>query len=316
MMKLAALMPLIPMTLLSLLTANPALAGNCRLGLSVSNVSLVWTPSLPTQAVNFTVTKQKNDACNYVVTFSRGGAGDYNRRLVSGANTLAYQLYRESSLTNILKEIPDLTSPNDAITGSFGTGANQSQSLTYFLQIPYNLATTPRLKPAGMYADNFMVSIYNGNVGDSLSSPDATAGISLSTAVPRNVQLSLVCTGAGFDPNSTTQALDFGNLTENALRTFDIRILTNAGFSVTFTSQNQGVLKHTSSDVKTTIPYKVAVNSTLQNLTNGPVVVANGGGQTTTSGAVNPVSITIGSVADKVAGNYSDVITVTVATTE
>ncbi|MBI3557667.1 MAG: spore coat protein U domain-containing protein [Deltaproteobacteria bacterium] len=303
-------------TLALLLAAAPAFGGNCHLGLNVSNVNLVWNTSLPTQQINFTVTKQKTDACDFVVTFSKGGAGDYNRRMTSGASTLNYQLYKESSLTNILKDAPDVTSANDAITGSFGTGANQSQSLTYFLQIPYNLATSPRLKLAGTYLDSYVVSVFNGTASSGLSGPDQTAGVSLSTEVPRNVQLSLVCTGAGFDPNSTAQSLDFGTLTENAVRTFDIRILTNAGFSVTFASQNQGVLRHTSPDVRTTIPYAVTVNSAFQNLTNGPVVVATGSGQTTTSGTVNPVSITIGSLKDEIAGNYSDNITVTVATTE
>ncbi len=299
-----------------LLLAPAALAGNCRLGLRTSNVSLVWTPSLATQQIDFTVTKVKNDSCDYVITFSKGGAGDYNRRMVSGPGALNYQLYKESSLTNILKDSSDVTGSGDAITGSFGKGTNLTQTLTYFLQIPYNLATTPKLKPAGTYSDNYVVSVFNGTATDGLSAPDATAAVSLSTSVPRNVQLSLVRTGAGFDPNSTAQSLDFGTLSENAARTFDIRILTNAGFSITFSSQNQGVLQHTSPGIKTTIPYSVVVNSTTQNLKNGPVVVATGSGQTTTSGAVNPVSITIGSLKDKVAGNYADNITVTVATTE
>jgi hypothetical protein len=291
--------------------------GNCGLTLSATSVSLVWSTTLPTQQINFTVTKAKNPGCNYSVSFSKGtnNPSDYDRRMSSGTDHLNYQLYKESSLTNILKEAPDATTANDVLSGSFGTGKNQSQTQTYFIQIPFNLATQPKLKPPGNYADTYLLKLFNGTS----STPEDTANVTLATQILRDVQLSLVPTGSDWVANSTAQTLNFGTLTPGTSRTFDMRVLSNAGYRVTFSSQNGGVLKHataTTATAQTTVAYTLSVNGTPQTLSSGPVDVAMASGQTTTSGIASPITVTIGSVTDKLAGSYSDNITVTAATTE
>lgn len=292
---------------------------DCGLGLSAANVNLVWTTALGTQQISFSVTKTKNPRCDYFVTFSKGGATTYaNRRMTFGANVLSYQLYKDSPLTKILKELPDATSTNDVISGSFATGANQAQPQSYHLDIPFNLATTPTLKPSGSYTDVYVLKVYEGEFGTT-TSVVASANVTLTTSMPKKVELSLVSTGGAFDPNDTTQAVDFGTLSAGAVRALDMLVRSNAGFSITFSSQNNGVLKHASPGVTTTVPYTLAVNSVPQNLGSSsaaPVVVATGSGQSTLAGVVNPVQLTIGSVTDKMAGNYFDNITVTAATIE
>lgn len=294
----------------------------CGLSLSLSNVNLVWSASFATQQLTFTLRKSKGKACNYSVTFSKGTSNpsNYNRYMLSGTNQLNYQLYKENSLTNILKDYPDATTNNDVITGSFSSSQNQTQTLTYYLQIPYNLATQPHLKPPGNYTDSFVVKAFDLTNGGT-TTPDSNVTVSVSTSIARNIQLSLVSTGGGFDPNSTTQSLNFGTLTQGATLGFDLRVLSNAGFAVTFSSQNNGVLKLTGSPTSpaTTVSYTLTVNGAAKNLSSSqssPVTVASGSGQTTTSGVANPVAVTIGSVSNKMAGSYSDNITVSVATTE
>src|SRR5690349_14335039 len=91
-------------------TLLPQAQADFGLSLNVSNVNLVWSTSLPTQQLTFTVNKSKNSECDYAITFSKGSASDYSsRQMTSGAATLRYQLYKESSLTNILKDYPDYT---------------------------------------------------------------------------------------------------------------------------------------------------------------------------------------------------------------
>lgn len=297
-------------------------SSSCQLGLSLANVALNWSASLGTQQITFTVTRRNSQACSYVVVFSKSaGTTDYNRRMTAARGALRYQLYKDAALTNTLKDQPDVTSANDAIVGSFSAGQGLSQTQTFYLQIPYSLATTPSLKPPGLYVDNLVVSVFGGAIG-SLVSPDATAHLGVATTVPRDIELSLVPSGGGFDPNSTAQTLDFGTLAQGMARSLDLRVLSNAGYVVTFSSQNNGNLVLSGSggqDPSTRVPYRVTVNSAAQNLAGSatnPVPVATGWGQTTTSGIVNPVLITIGDVSGKVAGRYSDNITVTVATTE
>lgn len=292
---------------------------NCDFRLSVSNINLVWNQSLPTQQVTFSVTKRNNPPCDFAVTFSKGGTSSYERRMRSGNSQLRYQLYKESSLTNILKQDPDVTTSNDVVTGSFDNGSNQTQTLNYYVSIPYNQATEPTLKAPGAYSDSFTLRVYKFAGKLDLDGADDSANVTITTLMPRIIQLSLVPTGAAFDPNSVSQNLNFGLLTEGATRALDVRVLSNAGYSITLSSQNNSVLRHQSAGVTTTIPYALTLNGTSKNLSSSassPVVVAAGNGQTTMSGAANSVAITIGSVDGKVAGSYSDNITVTTATTE
>ena len=292
-------------------------AENCDLTINISNVNLIWSLNLPTQQITFNIDKEKNDACNYFVTFSKGGPTNYDRRMLSGSSTLPYQLYKEASLTNILKELPDVTNNDEVITGSFGKGKDQTQSRTYFLQIPFNLATTPQLKPSGSYNNSIIVRVYEGVLGSgTLNHSD---NILIRTVIPEIIQLSLVNTGGAFNSGDTTQAVEFGTLAAGASRGFDMRVLTNAGYQVTFSSQNNGVLKHTSANVTTVVPYTLKINGAPKSLTSSktnPVVVASGGGQTSVDGAGHAVDVTIDSVSDKMAGAYSDIITVTAATTD
>lgn len=311
--------PLLLLSLLSLALPGELLA-DCKLRLRTNNVNLVWSQTLGTQQLTFQIEKGNAPQCHYGVTFSRGNnsSSGYNRRMQSGSSYLNYQLYRESSLTNILKELPDVTSLNDIIVGTLPHGNDQVATVTYFLQIPLNQATQPRLKPPGTYTDTYVLRVYD-NTGNHLTTPDDTKNVNLTTIIPRDIQLSLVAAGGGFDPNSTTQSLDFGTLSDGATRSFDLRVLSNAGFVVTFSSQNNGQMKHENASVTTKVPYTLTVNSVPKNLSSSagnPVVVATSGGQTDMQGAVNPVTITIGSIEGKLAGRYSDNIVVTAATTE
>lgn len=290
---------------------------SCGLSLTVSNITLVWSTSLPTQQITFKVKKSKNAPCDYFVTFSKGGASDYNRRMLSGSNTLRYQIYKEAALTNILKELPEVTSDDEIITGSFGVGSDQTQTRTYFVQIPLNLATTPTLKPSGTYVNTFIMRVYRDNPANSLL--ENSKNVLIKTTIQKNVQLSLVNSGGAFNPSDTTQAVAFGTLTTGASRAFDMRVLTNAGYRVTFSSQNNGALKHALANVTTAVPYTLTINGLPKNLSSSktvPIVVASGSGQTSVDGVGHAVEVIIGSVTDKMAGAYSDIITVTAATAE
>lgn len=307
------------LSLIALATlSRPALAvPRCDLELSASNINLVWSAGLPTQQITFTVRKDKPHACDYFVTFSRGNSSDYNRYMTAGQTNLSYQLYKEASLANVLKELPDVTTGNEVISGSFGSGKNLTQSQTFYLSVPYVGATTPTLKPSGNYTDTFVMKLYR--VETPIDVPEASVNVNVATVVPKDIQLSLVASGASFNPNDTSETLNFGTLETGASRGFDLRVLSNAGYAISFSSQNNGVLKHANAAVTTTVPYTLTVNGSPKNLSSSktsPITVATGSGQTTTQGVANPIAVTIGAMTNAMAGTYSDVITVTAATTE
>ncbi len=291
----------------------------CKLALSVPSILINWNTNFHFQAVQFNVTRTNGSACNYAVAFSNGGAADYNRRMISGFSSLRYQLYGDSSLTQILKDRPDANVPANVITGSFGSGggSNVTQSKTFYVEVPQDLATTPVLKPSGNYLDTFTARAYVLQNGNSLDDLETAAPVVIMTTIPKFLDLSIVSSGGAFNESSTSYAVNFGTLSGNDSRAFDLRIRSNAGFKVFFSSQNNGKLKQASLDAQ--IPYTLKVDSVAQNLSSSaiqPVQVMSGSGQTSLNGVAKAVSITTGDVSQSLAGNYSDYITVTAMTTD
>jgi spore coat protein U-like protein len=294
-----------------------AFAHGCQLALSTPGILLNWNTNFTFQAVQLTISKLDSDACNYAISFSNGTASDYNRRMVYGLSTLRYQLYKDASLSQILKERPDASVPANVITGSFGGGAGQSRSHTYYVQVPQDLATTPALKPSGNYLDIFTVRAYDLRNGNELDDLEAASSVVIATSVPKVLDLSIVPSGGAFNESSTSYSVNFGALAGEDTRAFDLRVRSNAGFRVFFSSQNGGKLKHATAPG--TIPYTLKVDSSAQSLGSSatlPVLVAAGVGQTSLSGVGKAVSITTGDISQSLAGTYADYITVTAMTTE
>lgn len=292
-----------------------AWGGECDFTLSVNPINVSWDLNYTYETVQVTVTKNKSKACDYGITFSRGGATDYNRRAVSGVNTIRYQLYKTATLTDVLKETPDITSANEYFSGSLGVGVGLTASHTYYFQIPNADATTPSIKPSGTYTDSFNVKVYKSKVhSDFTGSPDDNKNVAVSISVPKILDISMVDSGAGFDAGAVFKSLDFGTISANQYLGFDFIVRTNAGYQVTFSSTNSGNMKHVSIP-SSTIPYTVEAHSSSFSLAS-PTVILTGSGQTNPSGQRNDIKIRIGNFGDVDSGQYSDYITVTAATTE
>ncbi|MEK6705238.1 MAG: spore coat protein U domain-containing protein [Bdellovibrionota bacterium] len=292
-----------------------AVLADCGLSLSASTIDIVWNQNFNFRAVNITISKSRHPACSYSLAFTKGGASDYNRIMTGAAANLNYQIFQDSSLSKVLKDLPDILSTDNYITSSFPEGASLTQTMTYYVQIPTDLATTPALKPPGTYLDSFIIKAYDGTDFTSFKKPEATASVTISTVMPRIIELSVSQNGAFFDPSKTSLAIDFAELTPGTTQTCSLLVRSNAGYSLTISSENSGILRHTSATIGTAIPYIMRVNSTAQNL-SGPVEVASGSGQTSLSGIANSLGFTIDDSGQAMAGQYSDNLTITVATTE
>ena len=301
--------------LLILFLSKPSFAA-CGISILASSVPISWNQNFNFQPVTFTVTKSQEPACSVGLTFTSGGGASYTaRRMTAGSAVMGYQLFRDSALTQVLKDYPDLNSTSDFELVSFPKGKNLSQTLTYYIKIPQ----TAQLNPSGTYADSFNIKAYEGSNFSSYLNPVTVAAVSVSAVVPKVVALSLVGAGQGFSPTSTAQSLNFGTLVNGAVLGFDLLVQSNAGFAITFSSQHNGMLTNSSPDIKTVVSYGMQVDSSAKNLSSSastPVIVATGSGQTTVSGNRHNIAVTIGSVDSTMAGTYSDNITVTATTTE
>ncbi|MFN8370541.1 MAG: spore coat protein U domain-containing protein [Bacteriovoracaceae bacterium] len=304
------------MLMLLTITLSTKLFAACGLGLTISNVTLPWTNANLSQQVNFTATRTNTSGgCRpFFITMTKGGSSTYSRRLALNSNTLNYNLYKNNSTSFVIKDVLDQTNANEVISASF-SGSNSTRAVSYYVKMPY-IAPPTGMYAGGTYSDTYIVKIFEGNRGNT-TIPAYSTSVTVTTIVPKVINISLVDSGAAYDVLDTSQTLNFGTLTTGEQQGFDMRVLTNAGFKVSFSSQNNGNLKHAS--YNSLVSYGLKVNNVNINLAGSsttPVDVATGSGIYYATSAPLPVLVTIGNITDKLAGSYSDYITVTATTTE
>lgn len=299
-------------------------SANCGITLSASSVTINWDIGFSTKAIQFTLQKTNVPACNYWIGFSKGSAASAaSRRLTFGAAVLPYQLYKDNTLTKVLMDSIDgpIISEDNVIKGGFSEGANLTQTLLYFLNIPSSGSISPTLARNGTYTDTFTMFLYEGS-DPTIPNPVAVGSSTIlaTVTVPSIIKMSLVSPGAPFDESATSRSIDFGSLSPGLSGQFDLRLYTNAGFTVTFSSENNGSLKSPNNSTGVGVPYSFYVNGDILNLTNSaqsPVIGLSGSGQTTLEGLGYPIRVRIGNFSTLIRGGIvRDVITMTATTTE
>jgi len=258
-------------------------------------------------AVNFNVTRKKTakEDTPFFVTFSKNTTGNLPRKLTSGANTLDYQLYDSLNQNNALSELPSALA-NQVLVGIMAPDELEKR-LNYFVVIP-----ALQIQPPGTYQDSVELTVYEGTLTD-YKKNNSTA-ITIAAQVVRLAELSIVNSGEAFVPQSVTKELNFGVLTHGKSLGFDLRLRSNAGYTVTIESENRGYFKHTSAGDNSGIPYTFILGGILLDLSLGPVTPISKNIITSAPGDPYAGLITIGSTDNASAGNYRDTITLTVQT--
>lgn len=288
------------------------------LGLPSVNYTVVDPSTVISQ--NFTLTRDKGGAkCNdFVVGFSRGGSTDYNRIATSAAHgsTISYNLYKTNAATNVLTTRGDSTSINQVITGTIAR--DETKSLNYFFKLG-TLSTTATTR-AGTYSDSVLVT---ASEDDYLSAipPEVSQPLLINIVVPQMISISLVDSGALHNNSSTSKILDFGELTEGEELGFDVRVVSNAGFTLSVSSANNQFLQleNETNSASNKIGYDFYASNLQRNLTSSlstPVNISSGVGSTPIQGVSVPIRVIINNVENKNSGIYKDYVTFTVATTE
>ena len=217
----------------------PAVA-NCGLTLTASNISINWDLNFSTQAIQFTLQKANAPACDFWIGFTKGGgANATNRRMTAGSSILPYQLYKDNGYSKVLKDSNDapINNSDEVLNGSFPAGTNITQTLLYFFDIPANGSTTPILIKDGSYTDSFTMNVYEGSDPTVASpSPVTSSGITVTAVVPKMIKMALVSSGGPFDSSAISKSINFGTLSPGQSSSFDLRVRTNAGFTVSFSS--------------------------------------------------------------------------------
>jgi spore coat protein U-like protein len=91
---------------------------------------------------------------SFDLTLSPGGSGDYNaRRMASGANTLAYQLYLNSARTQVWA---DFSCGGNCVVSGFSTVPTAGGSARFTV---YGSLPAQQLAPKGTYTDVIRVTL-------------------------------------------------------------------------------------------------------------------------------------------------------------
>ncbi|MBI4183924.1 MAG: spore coat protein U domain-containing protein [Proteobacteria bacterium] len=262
----------------------------------------VFEPTARAETVFFEVRHKAGDACAFFVTFSPGGAGSYDRRLASGADELAYQVYDGPSKSNVLKALPE-ASAAEVLAGEFGPGL-ETVELSYYVEVP-----PLQVVPPGSYADQITLSLYEGTLTNHVFK--RSQGVRIDARVRPTVQVCVVGCGALFDPYATRRTLDFGRLETGEIRNADVLVRANTDYTMLFSSENRGVMRHVTL-ADSSVPYLLTVNGDAVDLGAPHAVVAEGAGPTTATGDRFTVSATVGTLDNALAGPHADNINVTV----
>lgn len=305
---------LVVAVLLILAPACRALAAHADCGISLKDVRKVdvsgslgydiYSPTEMTQTVFFGVFHSKNaPPCDYFVTFSKGQAGTYDRAMIGpGIDGLSYQIYDNPSKINVLKDIPEAFA-SEVLSGTFDSIAELQQQSWYLAVPPMQVVVS------GRYEDSIQLSLYEGSIDNHVLRDTATATIS--TTVGEVVELCITECGAPFDPFSRSRTMSFGNLVTGANRAVDLQVRGTVDYEVIVGSDNAGTMLHTL-DKRSAVPYALTINGTSIDLGRNTVTIATGVGPTGMEGDRYEMRATIGEVAGALAGDYSDVINITV----
>jgi len=288
---------------------------DCNFNTSVNNIHVNWTGQSQEIQQKITTSRgpDKNFSCRfYFYTFSKGNSGTYNRKLTNHyGESINYNLYQGTGEKNVLKDFNDLQSTDRFLRGLLFFPNVAKENTFYFSLRQPSQGSSPLVR-SGTYRDSVKVNVYSSLF---VLSPrlETSRIINVSTIVPKQVNISLVDTGSPFNVNDTEQTLDFGELEKGENLSFDMRIQSNAGYIVSFSSYNRGRLKHLTKNKS--IRYKLKVDGKRKNLRkSGSTKVAEARGVSPVGGNLHKVSVTIGKVKKKPSGVYTDYITVTAMT--
>lgn len=221
-------------------------------------------------------------------------------------------------LRNVANHIPlsvfKIRSNGSQIFQSSSTAATNGLAVTVPAggSVPVALEFTPA---AGIYAPWAAGRDYTKPVAIRVVANDGATTtvfdniLTAAYSVPKRADFNFAGTDSDFGSSGgKTYDVNFGTLATGAVRTLYFQLRGNTPVWISFDSTANGVLRHENTQVTTTIPYSVLFGTTALDL----AVVDQRSSTAVAAGSNTPIVITIGNIANAIAGNYSDTITVNV----
>lgn len=299
------------LSVIILLSSSMLYAAECSYNLSVSNATIQVEDVAQVVQQNISVYRgflSPSGRCkNYRIFFSKGLANNYQRNAFSLFNgSINYNLHKTINMAGTLKDFGDAVTASEYVEGT-APEKNTNYTNRFYISTP---GQNNNLLLAGTYVDIVQVSIYGYNENSGKYLFDEAANLTTVIYVPKKVQVSLLDEGQAFDASSTSKTMDFGIMEQNQEKGVDLRILSNGSYRLNLSSLNNGKLVQGSNSVA----YSLRVNGSgiaLSSSASNPVQIGTG---TITGQAGHLYNLKVKiteSVANKNAGLYQDVITIT-----
>ncbi len=248
--------------------------------------------------VTFTVEFQNNgsDSCSVGVAVGRQ-ASDPQRAFTKGGDRLIYsvKLGGGEVANTLLSPVGNVTLPG---------GAGKHATLTLKIEVPAGL-----IGPAGTYAD---VLVFRGYVVG--GAPVALSGDRTATAyasVESRAEVNIAGAAGSFGMPFAVDNLDFGVLATGAEKNAFVQVRATSSVTITVTSQNRGKLLHTLLKQHAPgVPYALKLDAQAVNLSGSYSI--DRAPPVTLDGVSYPMNVRIGNVSGLTAGQYQDVVTISV----
>lgn len=249
-------------------------------------------------------------ACRIKIGVDKGSSATYDRKLLSGVNSIDFNISKRNNMSRILKLEPDSQANQNVYTRRYRLkNANPFKKFKLFSELILSGNELP-----GNYSENYNIVVYqrgNGNTYNFFGQWPITYFYH----IPTIINLSVVDSNQPFDEFDNSQDLSFGTIIQNDTKQFDIVVQSNNGYILKVSSQNNGSIKH--EDGAVTIDYTFKVNSSPVNLSASsgtPVTIGTGSGAHTGDGFRLPIQVEMGDPTNKIAGYYEDQITISLTT--
>ena len=246
------------------------------------------------------VTNAGDTACTLAVSVTGGQPGN-DRVMVNGTQRLPYRIETLDG-----REVPNDAS---AVIGSvtLPAGAGQQTSLVLRIKVPAGV-----IGPAGFYEDALTIQVYSIGATTEKIGSELLSRASAQIEVRAQVNISGASGSFGGSPFALPR-IDFGPMQTDATRNAFIQVRATTTVGITLSSQNSGQLIHESLGASARVAYAATLDGQDLALASGPSTLDRSP-PLSLDGVSYLLILRIAGAVDRLpAGEYSDVLTVSVA---
>ena len=284
------------------LATSPALASGSPCNAQIGTIAPVPTVAYDpfdgvAKSVTFQVQAVNNgaDACTLSLAIASQATGS-QRNFKMGAQKLRYLVETPGGddYENAIDE------PRGSITLAGGVG--KTKMIDVVVKVPAGL-----IGPAGTYTDILKFRLYRA--GGNALGPDRTANAA--AIVEERAQVN-IAGASGYSYPFGVDRIDFQTLTTGETKNAIVQVRATSAVAIVVQSQNHGRMKHKVLNADPGVPYTMRLDGTTVNLTAASYAVLRSP-PVSLEGVSYPMLLQVGDVSARPAGNYQDLLTITVS---